>query len=151
VCVCVCVCVSLYHWDRYILSPYGVGLFFFFALLGFEFRASYLQSWHSTTWATPPYTFNPGVVLHLVYSFESQKGSFLFWYFGRTGVWTQGCEFAEQALYLLGHTSSLFCSFFGDRDSWYICLGWPGTSQQLGSQAWATHQQPAQKGSFKHL
>jgi hypothetical protein len=33
---------------------------FFFVELGFELRASYLQSRHSTTWATPPIHFCSG-------------------------------------------------------------------------------------------
>jgi hypothetical protein len=30
----------------------------------------------------------------------------LFWFFGGTGVWTQGFWIAKQALYCLSHTSS---------------------------------------------
>jgi hypothetical protein len=51
-------------------------------------------------------------------------------YFGGTGVSTQGFVLTKQALtkqilYCLNHASSPFCSiYFGDRVSWTICLGW---------------------------
>jgi hypothetical protein len=50
--------------------------------------------------------------------------SWLFFFFGGIGVWTQGFALAKQALYYLSHTFSPFCSgYFGDGVSWAICLG----------------------------
>jgi hypothetical protein len=43
-------------------------------------------------------------------------------------VWTQGFALVKQMLYFLRNTSSPFCfSYFRDRISWNISLGWPGT------------------------
>jgi hypothetical protein len=62
----------------------------------------------------------------LVYTF--------FFFFGGTGVWTQGFVLAKQVLekqvlYYLSHISSLFCSgYLGDGFSQTICLGWPWTT-----------------------
>jgi hypothetical protein len=52
---------------------------------------------------------------------------FLFFFFWKTRVWTQGFSLAKQTLYHFSHTSSPFCSgYFGDGGvSQTICLGWP--------------------------
>jgi hypothetical protein len=51
-----------------------------------------------------------------------------FFFFGGTGVWTQGFPKAKQELYCLSHTSCPLCSGnFGDGAFWTICLGWPQT------------------------
>jgi hypothetical protein len=75
-------------------------------------------------------------VLHLCYSFLYVCG---------TGVWTHVFMLAKQALNLLSHTSSPFCSgYFGDGVSRTVCPGWPLTDPpdvslpKLGLQAWLT-------------
>jgi hypothetical protein len=82
------------------------------------------------------------------YLIQSMSLSTFFFFFGGTGVWTQGFTFAKQGFYHLSHTSSPFCS--GNRVWRTICLNCPRTkillisaSQVLsewinGSDAWAT-------------
>jgi hypothetical protein len=49
---------------------------------------------------------------------------FLYFFFGETGVWTQGFVLAKQVVYHLSHTSGSFCSgHFGDRVSRSILGG----------------------------
>jgi hypothetical protein len=72
----------------------------------------------------------PGYYLHF-YLF--------FFFFGKTGVWTQGFAFAKQALYPLSYSSSPFCSsYFGD------AVG--GVSHKLfawaGFELWSSWSQP---------
>jgi hypothetical protein len=53
--------------------------------------------------------------------------NFLF-FFGWTGVLTQGFIFVKQALYHLSHISSAFCSgYFGNGVLWTISTGWSRT------------------------
>jgi hypothetical protein len=47
---------------------------------------------------------------------NTYQSEFLFFFFGGTRVWIQGCVLAKQALYCLSHTSSVLCfDYFWDR------------------------------------
>jgi hypothetical protein len=65
---------------------------------------------------------------------------FNFFFFGSTGVWTQGHVFTRQVLHPLSHhsTPSLFCfNYFSDR-VWCFCPGPTLPPTLLGLQAYTT-------------
>jgi hypothetical protein len=81
------------------------------------------------------HTFRYFVAFHFYLEF------WVFFFFGRTGVWTQGFKFVKQALYHLSHTSSPFCCcYFREGVSHTISLDWPLTTILLISVSQVTSQ-----------
>jgi hypothetical protein len=139
----------------YLLSPHSVSgtllsiIFILFKIFHLFFFGGVVSlscpGWSSTP--GPKWSWHLRIPEYLGLQ-ESTTTSF----FGRTGVWTQGFMFANQALYCLSLNFSPFCSsYFGDGVSRTLCLGWPQTAiipisaYQVAGITDLSHQSLAQK------